>query len=87
MLLYLKEDIERRNKSYKKLHINPFRKCLKTIVIFSKKIFGIVYGIFTVLPKYMCAVKKPDPKDKAFRAQKKVGRHEVMKYLKEENGA
>jgi hypothetical protein len=33
VLLYLKEDIERRNKGYSKVHINPFRKCLKAIVL------------------------------------------------------
>ena len=86
VLLYLKEDIARRNKGFTKVHINPCRKCLKAIVLTCQKVFGLVYGILTVLPKYMCAKKKPDEKDKAFKAPRKVGKKEVMKYLKEEKG-
>jgi hypothetical protein len=34
----------------------------------------------------MCAKKKPDEGDKAFKVPRKVGKKEVMKYLKEEKG-
>jgi len=86
VLLYLKEDIDRRNKGYKKVHINPCRKCIKAIVLACKKVFSLVYGMLILLPKYMCAKKKPDEGDKAFKAPRKVGRDTVMKYLKAEEG-
>lgn len=84
VLLYLKEDIERRNKKKRIENINPCRKCLKAIIMAYKNVFGIVYGILTLLPKYMCSKKKPDEKDKAFKPPKKVSRKDAMKYLKSE---
>jgi len=82
VLLYLKEDIARRNKKRRIENINPFRKCLKTIVLSCKKVFGLVYGTLTLLPKYMCSKKKVDKEnDKAFKPPKKVSREQALKYL------
>jgi len=82
VLLYLKEDKERRKKDKKRKHITCLRYYLKKIVICVKWTYGFFYGILTLLPKYICHVPKPSRSDPAFKKQPRLTKDDVLPYLK-----
>ena len=85
VLLYLKEDIARRNKKRTIKDIHPCRKCLQFIIIKITICWKFIYDLLILLPKYMCYTKKPDKDDRAFKKPKRVSRNDVLKYLKKDD--